>query len=73
MQIQNNKLNSTLSFSGKEFQSFLNEEFKTIMFGKTKDRIKKSLLSPYFKAINHRDSSSALKAKSSILFQNRAF
>ncbi len=27
------------------------------MFGKTKDRIKKSLLSPYFKAENHRDSS----------------
>ena len=47
MQIQNNKLNSTLSFSGKEFQSFLKEEFKTIMFGKTKDKIKKSLLSPY--------------------------
>ena len=68
MKIENKILNSTLSFNGVAFQNFLKDGFKLIMFGKEKDRSKKSLLSPFFKADNHRDSLEALKAKSPIFY-----
>ncbi len=63
MKLQNKILNSTLSFIGKAFRSFLNVGFKLIMFGKTKDGFKKSLLSPYFKAENHNDTLIRVKQK----------
>lgn len=42
-------MNPSLSFSGKAPQNFLNDEFMLLLFGRNKDKLKKSLPSPYFK------------------------
>ena len=60
-------MNPSLSFSGVVSPNFLNDEFMLILFGRNKDKLKKSLLSPYFKAKDHRDSWKATKQKSPIL------
>ncbi len=66
-------INTSLSFSGVVSLNFLNDAFMLILFGRNKDKLKKSLLSPYFKAKDHRDSWKAIKQKSPISLQNRAF
>ena len=65
-------MNSSLSFKGTASLNFLNDNFILILFGRNKDKLKKSLLTPYFKAKNHQDSLTSLKTKSSISFQNQA-
>ena len=57
------QMNTSLSFSGKASQNFLNDAFILFKFGRKKDALKKSLLSPYFKAKNHRDSQTLSKQK----------
>ncbi len=66
-------MNPSLSFSGKASRNFLNGEFMLLLFGRKTDYLKKSLPSPYFKAKDHRDSWKAIKQKSPISYQNRAF
>ena len=66
-------MNSSLSFRGVVSLNFLNDEFMLILFGRNKDKLKKSLPSPYFKAKDHRDSWKAIKQKIPIFIQSRAF
>ncbi len=59
------QMNTSLSLSGMAAQNFLNDAFILFKFGRKKDALKKSLLSPYFKAKNHRDSQTLTKQKTS--------
>ncbi len=46
---------TSLSFKGTASLNFLEYVFILIMFGRSKGKLKKSLLKPYFKGKNHGD------------------